>query len=56
MKVHEHQAKAILREFGVPVPDGDVANTAAQARDIAARPAPVGGTAPWPAPEPGNIF
>jgi succinyl-CoA synthetase beta subunit len=37
MKIHEYQAKAILREFGVPVPNGDVAETPAQARSIAQR-------------------
>src|SRR5207245_1552619 len=37
MKVHEHQAKALLREFAVPVPRGDVATTPAQARAVAAR-------------------
>jgi succinyl-CoA synthetase beta subunit len=37
MKIHEYQAKAILREFGVPVPNGDVAETPARAREIAAR-------------------
>ncbi len=37
MKIHEYQAKAILREFGVPVPNGEVAETPAQAKDIAAR-------------------
>ena len=35
MKIHEYQAKVILREFGVPVPDGEVAETPAQARAIA---------------------
>jgi succinyl-CoA synthetase beta subunit len=35
MKIHEYQAKAILREFGVPVPSGEVAETPAQARAIA---------------------
>src|SRR2546422_114053 len=25
MKIHEYQGKAILREYGVPVPNGDVA-------------------------------
>ncbi len=35
MKIHEYQAKAILREFGVPVPAGDVADTSAAARAIA---------------------
>jgi succinyl-CoA synthetase beta subunit len=37
MKVHEHQAKALLREFAVPVPDGEVADTPATARAIAQR-------------------
>jgi succinyl-CoA synthetase beta subunit len=37
MKVHEYQAKALLREFGVAVPKGDVVDTPAQAREIAAR-------------------
>ena len=37
MKIHEHQAKALLREFAVPVPRGDVATTTAEARAVAAR-------------------
>jgi succinyl-CoA synthetase beta subunit len=37
MKVHEYQAKAILREFGIPVPRGEVAETPAAARSIAER-------------------
>ena len=37
MKIHEYQGKAILKEFGVPVPAGDVADTPAQARRIAER-------------------
>ena len=37
MKIHEYQAKALLREFGVAVPKGDVADTPAQAREIAQR-------------------
>ncbi len=37
MKIHEYQAKALLREFGVAVPKGDVADTSAQARAIAQR-------------------
>ncbi|HET8578081.1 MAG TPA: ADP-forming succinate--CoA ligase subunit beta [Methylomirabilota bacterium] len=37
MKIHEYQAKAILREFGVPVPNGEVAETPAQCRAIAQR-------------------
>jgi succinyl-CoA synthetase beta subunit len=35
VKVHEYQAKALFREFGVPVPNGDVANTPAAARAVA---------------------
>ncbi len=35
MKIHEYQAKAILGEFGVPVPRGRVATTAAEAAGIA---------------------
>jgi succinyl-CoA synthetase beta subunit len=41
MKIHEYQAKEILKRFGVPVPDGDVAETAADARGIAEK---LGGT------------
>jgi succinyl-CoA synthetase beta subunit len=37
MKIHEYQAKDILREFGVPVPRGEVAGTPAEARAIAER-------------------
>ncbi|MBF6600598.1 MAG: ADP-forming succinate--CoA ligase subunit beta [Dehalococcoidia bacterium] len=36
MKVHEFQAKQILAAFGVPVPQGRTATTAAEAREIAA--------------------
>jgi succinyl-CoA synthetase beta subunit len=35
MKIHEYQAKSILREFGVPVPNGEVAGTPEQAGAIA---------------------
>lgn len=35
MKIHEYQAKDILRKFDVPVPDGKVAFTAQEARKIA---------------------
>ncbi len=34
MKIHEYQAKAILRAFGVEVPSGEVASKAAEARNI----------------------
>jgi succinyl-CoA synthetase beta subunit len=37
MRIHEYQAKGILREFGVPVPRGDVAGTPAAARAVADR-------------------
>jgi succinyl-CoA synthetase beta subunit len=37
VKIHEYQAKALLREFGVAVPRGEVADTPAQARAIAER-------------------
>jgi succinyl-CoA synthetase beta subunit len=37
VKIHEYQAKALLREFAVPVPNGDVADTPAKAREIAQR-------------------
>ncbi len=36
MKIHEYQAKALLREFGVAVPRGDVADSPARAREVAA--------------------
>ena len=35
MKVHEYQAKSILARYGVPVPEGGVASTSEEARDIA---------------------
>jgi succinyl-CoA synthetase beta subunit len=37
VKVHEYQAKALLRESGVAVPKGDVAATPARAKTIAQR-------------------
>src|SRR5213594_3708554 len=37
MKIHEYQAKALLREFAVSVPSGDVATTPADAKAVAAR-------------------
>ena len=33
MNVHEYQAKALLREYGVPVPPGQLASTPAEAED-----------------------
>ncbi len=35
MNLHEHQAKALFRQFNIPVPDGDAAFDADQALDIA---------------------
>ena len=35
MKIHEYQAKTILREHGVPVPGGAAATSASQARQVA---------------------
>jgi succinyl-CoA synthetase beta subunit len=37
MKVHEYQAKSILARHGVPVPQGEVAFTPAEAAEIAGR-------------------
>jgi succinyl-CoA synthetase beta subunit len=37
MKIHEYQAKAILRDFAIPVPRGEVAETAEAARAAAER-------------------
>lgn len=36
MKIHEYQAKAVLAEFGIPVPKGGVASTPEEAAGIAA--------------------
>ncbi|MCX8031345.1 MAG: ADP-forming succinate--CoA ligase subunit beta [Thermodesulfovibrionales bacterium] len=35
MKIHEYQAKEILRQFNIPLPDGKVADTPEKAREIA---------------------
>jgi succinyl-CoA synthetase beta subunit len=35
MKIHEYQAKDLLKQFQVPVPRGDVATTSRQARQVA---------------------
>lgn len=37
MNIHEYQAREILKSFGVPVPDGDVASSAEEAEAIAQR-------------------
>ncbi|MBI4233036.1 MAG: acetate--CoA ligase family protein, partial [Chloroflexi bacterium] len=35
MKVHEYQAKALMSQYGIPVPKGGVASTPDEARQIA---------------------
>ncbi len=35
MKIHEYQAKEILRSYGVPVPRGRAAETPEEARKVA---------------------
>lgn len=35
MNLHEYQAKALLKEYGIPVPKGDIAETAAEAESRA---------------------
>jgi len=35
MKIHEYQAKEILRRYGVPVPDGAMATTVEEAETAA---------------------
>jgi succinyl-CoA synthetase beta subunit len=37
VKIHEYQAKAVLARFGVPIPQGEVAFSAAEAGEIARR-------------------
>ncbi len=37
MNVHEYQAKALLKKFGVPVPAGELATTPAEAEQVARR-------------------
>ena len=37
MKIHEYQAKGVLKGFGVPVPHGEVAASAEEAQEIAKR-------------------
>ncbi len=41
MKLQEYQSKRVFARYGVPIPNGEVATTPAEARDIAAR---LGGT------------
>jgi succinyl-CoA synthetase beta subunit len=35
LKIHEYQAKALMAQYGIPVPRGNVASTPAEAREIA---------------------
>jgi len=35
MKIHEYQAKRLLAQYGIPIPEGDVARTPEEARKIA---------------------
>ncbi len=37
MKLHEYQSKRIFAQYGIPIPDGDVATTPGEARAIAER-------------------
>ncbi|UCC86312.1 MAG: ADP-forming succinate--CoA ligase subunit beta [Anaerolineales bacterium] len=37
MKLHEYQSKRIFAKYGIPIPEGDVAMSAAEARQIAQR-------------------
>jgi succinyl-CoA synthetase beta subunit len=37
VRIHEYQAKALLKDFGVPVPKGEVAGSPAAARAVAQR-------------------
>ena len=37
MNIHEYQGKQILRQFGVPVPSGEVAHTPEEAYEAAQR-------------------
>jgi succinyl-CoA synthetase beta subunit len=37
VKLHEYQSKRVFAKYGVPIPAGDVASTAAEARQIAQR-------------------
>ena len=37
MKLHEYQSKRIFAEYGVPIPDGDIASTPSEAKAIAER-------------------
>jgi len=35
MKIHEYQAKSVFKEYGIPIPQGDIATTPERAKEIA---------------------
>ncbi|MFH1624704.1 MAG: ADP-forming succinate--CoA ligase subunit beta [Pseudomonadota bacterium] len=37
MKIHEYQAKRIFKDYGIPVPEGEVASTPEEVREISKR-------------------
>ena len=37
MKLYEYQAKAVFKKYGIPVPDGEMAGTVAEAVKIASK-------------------
>jgi succinyl-CoA synthetase beta subunit len=37
LNLHEYQSKRIFAKYGIPIPNGEVATTPAEARDIAVR-------------------
>jgi succinyl-CoA synthetase beta subunit len=37
VKLHEYQSKRVFAKYGVPIPNGDVATTPAEAQEIAKR-------------------
>jgi succinyl-CoA synthetase beta subunit len=47
MNIHEYQAKSILEQYGVPVPEGIVAVTSEEAVDAARQIQKITGTQTW---------
>ena len=37
MNLHEYQSKRVFAQYGIPIPRGEVANSPAEAREIAAK-------------------
>ena len=35
MKIHEYQAKQLLKQYGVPIPEGQVASNPEEVRSVA---------------------